>query len=133
MIWRFRPGLSSVEAEEGSDERATPRTRCKAVDAGDEVEEVAADVERHEDVLQASCFQASHWPARKTMPRKMRRGEPGHGAAAGGAAEAEPLVHDVELAEHLAAGDLGGDGAEERTAVLSQRMGGMAVGSHWLM
>ena len=38
----------------------------------------------------------------------------GMSAAGDGFAEAEPLVHDVGLAEHGAAGDLHGDGAEEK-------------------
>ena len=41
-------------------------------------------------------------------------GEPGERAAGDGFAEAEPLVHDVVLAEHGAAGELHGDGADEK-------------------
>ena len=102
-----------VEADEGGDEGCDAEEEVDGVDAGDEVEEVAALVGAEEDVLDGQLAPCGPLTGEEEQAEGDGGGEPGDGVAGDGFAEAEPLVHDVGLAEHGAAGDLHGDGAEE--------------------
>src|ERR1700733_9037480 len=86
----------------------------EGVDAGDEVEEVAALVGTEEDVLRGELMPADPLTGEKEEAKDSGGGEPGECAAGDGLAEAKPLVHDVGFAEHGAAGDFHGDRAEEK-------------------
>src|ERR1700722_8500813 len=83
------------------------------VDAGDEVEEVAALIGAEEDVLGREFAPGDPLAGEEDEAESNSGGEPGKCAAGDGFADAEPLVHDVVFAEHVSAGELHGDGAEE--------------------
>ena len=86
----------------------------EGVDAGDQVEEVAALVGAEEDVLRGELTPGDPLAGEKEEAEDDGGGEPGECAAGDGFSDAEPLVHDVGLAEHAAARDLHGGGAEEK-------------------
>src|SRR5579871_6597802 len=52
-------------------------------------------------------------PGKEDEAEEAGGGDPGEGPAGDGFADAEPLVHDVVFAEHVAAGDLDGYATEE--------------------
>jgi hypothetical protein len=102
-----------VEAGEGSDKYGDAQEEVGAVDPGDEVEEVTALVCTEEDVLGGELAPGDPLAGEEGEPEGDGRGEPWDGAAGDGFADAKPLVHDVIFAEHLAAGEFHGDGADD--------------------
>jgi len=84
------------------------------VGVGDQVEEVAAGIGGEEDVLQAELPPRFGLADEEDQPEYGGGGEPGKSAAGDRLAETKPLVHDVVFAEHGAAGDLHGYGADEK-------------------
>ncbi len=83
------------------------------VDAGNEVEEVAALVGLEEDVLAGQLAPRYPLTCEEEYAESDGRREPGESAAGDWFAKAKPLVHDVGLAKHVAAGELDGAGAKE--------------------
>ena len=65
------------------------------MDAGDEVEEMAALVGAEEDVLEGELTPGDPLAGEEEQAKNDGGGEPGERAAGDGFAEAEPLVHDV--------------------------------------
>jgi hypothetical protein len=86
------------------------------VDAGDEIEEVAALVRFEEDVLECELTPGDPLASEEEDAESDGGGEPGKGAAGDWFTEAKPLVHDVGFAKHVAAGELYGGGAEEENS-----------------
>ena len=103
----------AVKTDECGDERADAYEEMQRVGDRDEVEEFAAGVGAEEDVLGGELAPGHPLAGEEDEAEYEGDGEPKGGTAGGGAAEADPLVHDVVLVEHGAAGELGGDGAEE--------------------
>ena len=102
-----------VEGGEGSDEYGDADEEVDGVDSGDEVEEVAALAGAEEDVLGGELTPGYPLAGQEGEAEDDGCGEPGECAAGDGLAETEPLVHNVVFAEHLAAGEFHGDGADE--------------------
>src|SRR5271156_4673750 len=84
------------------------------MDTGDQVEEVTALVGLEEDVLGGELAPCDPLAGEEEQAERDGSREPREGAAGNGFADAEPLVHDVVFAEHLAAGELHGGGAKEK-------------------
>lgn len=102
-----------VEADQRGDEAEDAEDEVDSVDSGDEVEEMAAGVGEEEDVLQGELGPGDPLADEEDDAQNDGSGDPGDGGAGDGLAQAEPLVHDVDLVEHAAAGGLHGDGAED--------------------
>ncbi len=103
------------------------------VDAGNEVEEMAALIAAEEDMLGGEFAPCDPLACEEDDAESDGGGEPGKCAAGDRFADAEPLVHDVVFAEHVGGGPVSMVTVQRRsTAVLSQRMRGMTVGTHSL-
>jgi len=114
----------AVQADEGGDEGSDADEEMQRMGDCDEVEELAAGVGAEEDVLGGELAPGHPLAGEEDDAEREGDGEPEGGAAGGRAAEADPLVHDVVLVEHGAAGELGGDGAEEEDGGVEPEDGG---------
>ena len=114
----------AVQADEGGDEGSDADEEMQRMGDCDEVEEFAAGVGAEEDVLGGELAPGHPLAGEEDEAEREGDGEPEGGAARGGTAEADPLVHDVVLVEHGAAGELGGDGAEEQDGGVEPQDGG---------
>ena len=106
--------LRDVESNEGADEDSDSEKEMEGVDAGDEIEEVAALVGAEEDVLGGEFLPGDPLAGQEESAEDYGGREPGESSASDGFADAEPLVHDVGFAEHGASGDLHGCGGEKK-------------------
>ena len=95
-----------VERGEGGEECGDSEEEMDRVDARNEVEEMAALIGAEEDTLGGEFAPGYPLAGKEERGRGDGGGEPGKSAAGDRFAEAEPLVHDVVFAEHLAAGKL---------------------------
>lgn len=122
-----------VEADESGDEGGDAEEEMDGVDAGDEIEEMAALVGAEEDSLAgelAPCCplageksrpRATVAESQGSAPRVMGLPMPSHSSMT--SVSRNILRRAISMARELS----------RRTAVLSQRMGGMAVGTQVLM
>ncbi len=83
------------------------------VGEGDQVEKVAGGVGTEVDVGGGELIPSDPLANQEQQSQAEGGQQPGSGAPGGGAAEAEPLVHNVGLMEHGTARDLRGGGAQD--------------------
>src|SRR5580698_4052175 len=108
--------LDALEAEhgdEGKDEGTDAQQQVDAVGSGDQIEEVAVGIGGEEESLLGELLPGDPLADEEEAAEDDGGDEPGCGAADGGAAEAEPLFHDVDFAEEMAAAHLHGEGGEQ--------------------
>ena len=99
---------------ERSGESDDAKQQMESVDAGDEVEEVAARVRRVVvEALLDELLPGDPLAGEEERAEDKGGDQPRSSALDGGTAEAEPLVHDVDFPEKLAAGHLHGEAAED--------------------
>ena len=103
------------EADDGGDEGDDAGGEMDGVGAGEDVEGVSASATGAE----GDSFECELMPCEPLAGEEERSEDegceqPGQGAAADGMAQAKPLLHGVDGLEHVAAGDLDGDGAEQQ-------------------
>ena len=106
--------LGSEEADHGGDQGRYSKQQMEAVDTGDEEEGVAALTGVVVHPLRGELIPGGELAGDEQHSKHDGCDEPRHCAACDGLAKAEPLVHDVHLAEHVSTGDLHGERAEEK-------------------
>ena len=107
--------LEDEEADDGSDETQDAGGEVHRVGAGNDEEGVAAAAAEFEgDSLKRELMPGEHLAGEEERTQHQGCDEPRQSAARGGLAQAEPLLHGVDGVEHVAAGDLDGDRAEQQ-------------------
>ena len=95
--WRVESGAGALQDHERGDEGGDAEEEMDGVGDGDEVEEVAAGVGAEVDVLGGELVPGGPLAGEEEQAEGEGGGEPDGGAAGDGSAEAEPLVHGVDV------------------------------------